>query len=106
MADVTCVNWRVSRVRLDTTHRFHTLDVPTRGRHDNNVRVVATFHLRRDEQSVGRPGRVQNRLAVECTLACGIVSRNEVDAPAGDGLLPLHHFSSLTFDADYIVFRR
>jgi hypothetical protein len=35
-----------------------------------------------------------------------IVARNEIDAPAGDGLLPLHHFSSVTFDGGYIVFRR
>jgi hypothetical protein len=35
------------------------------------------------------------------------VARNEADAPAGDGLLPLHHFSSVTFStAGYIVFRR
>jgi predicted aspartyl protease len=35
------------------------------------------------------------------------VTRNEADAPEGDGLLPLHHFSSVTFNASgYIVFRR
>jgi hypothetical protein len=35
------------------------------------------------------------------------VARTETDAPDGDGLLPLHRFSSVTFDASgYIVLRR
>jgi hypothetical protein len=35
------------------------------------------------------------------------VMRTETDAPEGDGLLPLHHFASVSFNASgYIVFQR
>ena len=35
------------------------------------------------------------------------VMRTETDAPDGDGLLPLHHFASVSFNASgYIVFQR
>jgi hypothetical protein len=37
-----------------------------------------------------------------------LVPRNEPDAPAGDGLLPLHLFSSASFNCSegYIVLRK